>query len=486
MPKTGGRALLSFYCICAGRKLALPLLIAPMAMQRMAHPDGELAVSRAAAAEGICMVCAHEALTTSCVRGTHLRTAAQGAGALLAGQVQSTMGTVPLADVREAGRAAGSPLMLYQLYVFKDRDFTRQMVKSAQPPSLWPLPAWTTCHPADGSKGCCMPLAQLVPLGPQQDDTAVAACRCSCTHALACWVGGADAEAAGYGALVVTVDAPVLGKREADERNQCAPLPHHCTRAWVCTCTRSIVITSSAALKLPDRHAYDQRTCRGNGAEAVLLCSKGIGTAGHRDSAGFPSSAIDSMHVPACCSFKLPGDLVLANVEGLVTGTAEVKGGAPDYAQEFSNQIDPSLTWEFVAWLRSVCSLPLFIKARGAPLAPLCPGIEHPLEDKCCEAKQVVGFLSSSHYAGISVCQQASSWCGGMKAVVVRVESSLPAWQLEGWQRAGGVGWVAMQGVLSGADAERALDAGVDGIVVSNHGGRQLDGAQLRNPCCEA
>ena len=29
-----------------------------------------------------------------------------------------------------------------------------------------------------------------------------------------------DAERAGYGALVVTVDAPVLGKREADERNQ--------------------------------------------------------------------------------------------------------------------------------------------------------------------------------------------------------------------------------------------------------------------------
>ena len=64
------------------------------------------------------------------------------------------------------------------------------------------------------------------------------------------------------------------------------------------------------------------------------------------------------------CSFKLPGDLVLANVDGLVTDTAEVKGGEPDYAQEFSNQIDPSLTWEFVAWLRSVCSLPLFIKAR--------------------------------------------------------------------------------------------------------------------------
>ena len=32
-----------------------------------------------------------------------------------------------------------------------------------------------------------------------------------------------------------------------------------------------------------------------------------------------------------------------------------------------------------------------------------------------------------------------------------------------------------MQGILSPADAKIAVEAGVDGIVVSNHGGRQLD-----------
>ena len=31
--------------------------------------------------------------------------------------------------------------------------------------------------------------------------------------------------------------------------------------------------------------------------------------------------------------------------------------------------------------------------------------------------------------------------------------------------------------MLTSEDARRALDAGVDGIVVSNHGGRQVDGA---------
>jgi isopentenyl diphosphate isomerase/L-lactate dehydrogenase-like FMN-dependent dehydrogenase len=34
-----------------------------------------------------------------------------------------------------------------------------------------------------------------------------------------------------------------------------------------------------------------------------------------------------------------------------------------------------------------------------------------------------------------------------------------------------------VKGVLTAEDAERALAAGVDGIVVSNHGGRQVDGA---------
>ena len=34
-----------------------------------------------------------------------------------------------------------------------------------------------------------------------------------------------------------------------------------------------------------------------------------------------------------------------------------------------------------------------------------------------------------------------------------------------------------VKGVLSVADAERAAGAGMDGIIVSNHGGRQVDGA---------
>lgn len=37
------------------------------------------------------------------------------------------MGTVGLADVRQAG--AAGPLMLFQLYVFKERDFVKQLIQ---------------------------------------------------------------------------------------------------------------------------------------------------------------------------------------------------------------------------------------------------------------------------------------------------------------------------------------------------------------------
>ncbi|HTW21849.1 MAG TPA: alpha-hydroxy-acid oxidizing protein [Mycobacteriales bacterium] len=45
------------------------------------------------------------------------------------------------------------------------------------------------------------------------------------------------------------------------------------------------------------------------------------------------------------------------------------------------------------------------------------------------------------------------------------------AWVREHWD-----GPIALKGVLHPDDARRAIDAGVEGVVVSNHGGRQVDG----------
>ncbi len=102
--------------------LAFPVMVAPLAFQRLAHPDGELATARAAAAIG-------------------------------AGMILSTMATTSIEDVRAAAKG---PLW-FQLYIYRDREASRALVERAE--------------------------------------------RAGCT------------------ALVLTVDSPLLGRRERDVRN---------------------------------------------------------------------------------------------------------------------------------------------------------------------------------------------------------------------------------------------------------------------------
>ena len=104
--------------------LAAPLLIAPVAMQRAAHPDGECAAARACAAHSI-PYCASQQSTTA---------------------------------IEEIGRAGGDAPRMFQLYVLSDREATTKLIRRA--------------------------------------------------------------ESMGATALCITVDAPVLGRRERDVRNR--------------------------------------------------------------------------------------------------------------------------------------------------------------------------------------------------------------------------------------------------------------------------
>jgi isopentenyl diphosphate isomerase/L-lactate dehydrogenase-like FMN-dependent dehydrogenase len=105
-----------------GQAVTLPVLVAPTAFARLAHPDGEMAVARAAGAAGTAMI----------------------------------VSTLASCTLEEVAASASGPLW-FQLYVYKDRAVTAELV--------------------------------------------------------------ARAEAAGYQAIVLTVDTPVLGRRERDVRN---------------------------------------------------------------------------------------------------------------------------------------------------------------------------------------------------------------------------------------------------------------------------
>jgi L-lactate dehydrogenase (cytochrome) len=60
--------------------------------------------------------------------------------------------------------------------------------------------------------------------------------------------------------------------------------------------------------------------------------------------------------------------------------------------------------------------------------------------------------------------------------VAAALEQSTVSWADLGWIRDVWKGPIVIKGVLTGDDARRAVDEGVEALVVSNHGGRQLDG----------
>jgi isopentenyl diphosphate isomerase/L-lactate dehydrogenase-like FMN-dependent dehydrogenase len=62
------------------------------------------------------------------------------------------------------------------------------------------------------------------------------------------------------------------------------------------------------------------------------------------------------------------------------------------------------------------------------------------------------------------------------------LEETIVTWKDLHWMREAWQGAIVVKGVHTGDDARHAIDAGADAVVVSNHGGRQLDGvaASLR------
>ncbi len=171
-----------------GADVTLPVLVAPTAFQRLAHPEGEVATARAAGAAGTIMV----------------------------------LSTLATSSIEEVVAAASGPVW-FQLYVYRDRAATEALVQRA--------------------------------------------------------------EAAGCQALVLTVDAPLLGRRERDVRNR----------------------------------------------------------------------------------FALPQGLEVKNL--LAAGYAELSATAADsgLATYVASLLDPGLTWDDLAWLRSITRLPVLVKGVVRP-----------------------------------------------------------------------------------------------------------------------
>lgn len=99
-----------------GTRLSLPVLLAPTAFQRLAHPEGELASARAARAEGTLLVA-------------------------------STLSTT---GVEEIAGAAPGPLW-FQLYVYRDRAISLELVERAKAAGCTAL-CLTVTFPVQGNR----------------------------------------------------------------------------------------------------------------------------------------------------------------------------------------------------------------------------------------------------------------------------------------------------------------------------------------------
>jgi isopentenyl diphosphate isomerase/L-lactate dehydrogenase-like FMN-dependent dehydrogenase len=162
-----------------GLELGFPLLVAPVGFQRKAHPDGEPAVARAAAATG-------------------------------AGFCLSTLSTASSAEV---AAAAPDGALAFQVYVFNDHGFTDELIDAALE--------------------------------------------------------------AGFGALLLTVDLPVLGKRERELRDGWAT-PEDDVPAIVASRTRGKWQAGELAFDPALDWRYLERLC---GRVDVPVAVKGVLTA---------------------------------------------------------------------------------------------------------------------------------------------------------------------------------------------------------------
>lgn len=69
-----------------------------------------------------------------------------------------------------------------------------------------------------------------------------------------------------------------------------------------------------------------------------------------------------------------------------------------------------------------------------------------------------------------------------MGEAIASMTANAPTWEDLAWIRERWTGPILAKGLVTPTDAQRAVAAGVDGIVVSNHGGRQLDGVAASLP----
>jgi len=88
----------------------------------------------------------------------------------------------------------------------------------------------------------------------------------------------------------------------------------------------------------------------------------------------------------------------------------------------------------------------------------------------------LAAFLADGGVPKLENIVTANGEAMAMTDVAAALASAVVTWDDLRWLRKAWRAPIIVKGVLTGDDARRAIDEGAEGVVVSNHGGRQLDG----------
>lgn len=127
-------------------------------------------------------------------------------------------------------------------------------------------------------------------------------------------------------------------------------------------------------------------------------------------------------------------------------------------------------------------SLELVRRAEACGCTALCVTVDVPVQGKRERDDRnrfrLPDHLEMANFRGLRQAAMPSEHEGsGLAAFIHREIDPSLTWEAVEWLVGETSLPVVVKGVLTGEDAERALESGAGGIVVSNHGGRQLDGA---------
>ena len=224
------------------------------------------------------------------------------------------------------------------------------------------------------------------------------------------------AEAARYDALVVTVDVPVLGKREADERLGFGLPP-------------GLELANLVGLRDSSRGSSASSSSASVGATATTTTA-----------AATPTTTTTTPTAAASDKSK------------------NNTNGGSRLAALFQRQIDASLTLDFLGWLRSKTDLPIWVK-----------GVLHP-DDACAAVAAGADGIVVSNHGGRQL-DGAPAAADVLEAVVAAVRRQTRA---EREKKLGGnegatpteIPILVDGGIRRGSDVLRALALGADGVLL--------------------